>query len=125
MAKTLIKNNKRQGDEVSNKSVATLVTFPNTIDSIRNFRNNIKAYGYLECMLSVFSDLEKAEGYEEMYHDIKYMVANNDLEELMTFHKIHKKMMGYAKSKRERTAINTFIICMLHKSNKELGLYNL
>lgn len=61
MAKTLIKNNKRQGDEVSNKSVATLVTFPNTIDSIRNFRNNIKAYGYLECMLSVFNDLKKAE----------------------------------------------------------------
>ncbi|KEI84127.1 hypothetical protein N493_19750 (plasmid) [Clostridium botulinum B2 433] len=122
MAKTLIKNNKREGDEVSNKSVATLVTFPNTIDSIRNFRNNIKAYGYLECMLSVFNDLKKAEGYEEMYHNIKSMVSNNDLEELMTF---HKKMMGYAKSKRERTAINTFIICMLHKSNKELGLYNL
>ncbi|MBD5639461.1 hypothetical protein [Clostridium botulinum] len=122
MAKTLIRNNKREEDEVSNKSVATLVTFPNTIDSIRNFRNNIKAYGYLECMLSVFNDLKKGEGYEEMHHNIKSMVANNDLEELMTF---HKKMMGYAKSKRERTAINTFIICILHKSNKELGLYNL
>ncbi|KOY66119.1 hypothetical protein [Clostridium sporogenes] len=122
MTKTLIKNDKKEEDEVSNKSVATLVTFPSTIDSIRNFRNNIKAYGYLECMLSVFNDLKKAEGYEEMYHDIKSMVANNDLEGLMTF---HKKMMGYAKSKRERTAINTFIICMLHKSNKELGLYNL
>ncbi|AUM93677.1 TPA: hypothetical protein LA742_002564 [Clostridium botulinum] len=122
MTKTLIKNNKREGDEVSNKSVATLVTFPNTIDSIRNFRNNIKAYGYLECMLSVFNDLKKAEGYEEMYHDIKSMVANNNLEELMTF---HEKMMSYTKSERERTAVNTFIICMLHKSNKELGLYNL
>ncbi|APQ78696.1 MULTISPECIES: hypothetical protein [Clostridium] len=122
MPKALIKNNKRERDEVSKKSVVTLVTFPNTIDSIRNFRNNIKAYGYLECMLSVFNGLKKAEGYKEMYHDIKSMVANNDLEELMTF---HKKMMDYAKSRRERTAINTFIICMLHKSNKELGLYNL
>lgn len=50
------------------------------------------------------------------------MVANNDLEKLMTF---HEKMMSYAKSEKERTAVNTFIICMLHKSNKELGLYNL
>ncbi|KEI94240.1 hypothetical protein N494_19235 (plasmid) [Clostridium botulinum A2B7 92] len=122
MTKTLIKNNKRERDEVSTESVAILVTLPNTIDSIRNFPNNIKAYGYLECMLSVFNDLEKSEGYEEMYHDIKSMVANNDLGELMIF---HEKMMSYAKSERERTAVNTFIICMLHKSNKELGLYNL
>ncbi|APH15526.1 hypothetical protein [Clostridium sporogenes] len=120
MPKALRKNNKKERDEVSTESVAILVTLPNTIDSIRNFPNNIKAYGYLECMLYVC--LKKAEGYEEMYHDIKSMVANNDLEGLMTF---HKKMMSYAKSERERTAMNTFIICMLHKSNKELGLYNL
>ncbi len=65
MTKTLKRKNKKERDEVSIESIAKLALLPGSIDSIKDFQNNIKAYGYLENILGICNNIKKGETYNK------------------------------------------------------------
>ncbi|ACQ51405.1 hypothetical protein EJM73_06280 [Clostridium botulinum] len=122
MAKTLRRKNKKERDEVSIESIAKLALLPGTIDSIKDFQNNIKAYGYLENILGICNNIKKEDTYIKIYNKIESNIIKKDVEGLMYF---HNKIISFTKSKEDKTLVNILFMCIMHECNKNLGLYNL
>ncbi|MBD5631162.1 hypothetical protein HYH96_17315 [Clostridium botulinum] len=122
MTKTLKRKNKKEIDEVSIGSIAKLALLPDSIDSIKDFQNNIKAYGYLENILGICNNIKKEDTYIKIYNQIESNIIKKDVEGLMHF---HNKIISFTKSKEDKTLVNILFICIMHECNKNLGLYNL
>lgn len=122
MAKTLRRKNKKERDEVSIESIAKLALLPGTIDSIKDFQNNIKAYGYLENILGICNNIKKEDAYIKIYNKIESNIIKKDVEGLMYF---HNKIISFTKSKEDKTLVNILFMCIMHECNKNLRLYNL
>ncbi|AUM93678.1 TPA: hypothetical protein LA742_002566 [Clostridium botulinum] len=122
MTKTLRRKNKKERDEVSIESIAKLALLPGTIDSIKDFQNNIKAYGYLENILGICNNIKKEDTYIKIYNQIESNIIKKDVEGLMYF---HNKIISFTKSKEDKTLVNILFMCIMHECNKNLGLYNL
>ncbi|MCC5439503.1 hypothetical protein AL714_11525 [Clostridium botulinum] len=122
MTKTLKRKNKKEKDEVSIESIAKLALLPGSIDSIKDFQNNIKAYGYLENILGICNNIKKGETYIKIYNQIESNIIKKDIENLMYF---HDKIISFTKSKEDKTLVNILFMCMMHECNRNLGLYNL
>ncbi|APR02632.1 hypothetical protein CLQ_14523 (plasmid) [Clostridium botulinum Af84] len=102
-------------------SIVELVFLPNTIDSVKKFQDNIKAYGYLENMFGFFHAI-KNPAYKEVLDTMKNIISKNNLKDLIS---LHQELMGYTKSEEEAAIANTLFMCIMHQANKDLGLYNL
>ncbi|ACA57488.1 hypothetical protein B2H86_14820 [Clostridium botulinum] len=122
MTKTLKRKNKKEIDEVSIESIAKLALLPDSIDSIKDFQNNIKAYGYLENILGICNNIKKEDTYIKIYNQIESNIIKKDVEGLMYF---HNKIISFTKSKEDKTLVNILFMCIMHECNKNLGLYNL
>ncbi len=102
-------------------SIVELVFLPNTIDSVKKFQDNIKAYGYLENMFGFFH-IMKNSAYKEVLDTVKNIISKNNLKDLIS---LHQELMNYTKSEEEAVIANTLFMCIMHQANKDLGLYNL
>ncbi len=103
------------------KVIAKLALLPGSIDSIKDFQNNIKAYGYLENILGICNNIKKGNIYKN-YNQIESNIIKKDIEGLMYF---HDKIISFTKSKEDKTLVNILFMCMMHECNRNLGLYNL
>ncbi|KIS21543.1 hypothetical protein [Clostridium botulinum] len=103
-------------------SIVELVFLPNTIDSVKKFQDNIKAYGYLENILGICNNIKKEDTYIKIYNQIESNIIKKDVEGLMYF---HNKIISFTKSKEDKTLVNILFMCIMHECNKNLGLYNL
>ncbi|MBN3355872.1 hypothetical protein CF078_16270 [Clostridium botulinum] len=99
-----------------------LIFSPNTIDSVKKFQDNIKAYGYLENILGICNNIKKGGTYIKIYNQIESNIIKKDVEGLIHF---YDKIISFTKLKEDKTLVNILFICMMHECNRNLGLYNL
>lgn len=104
----------------TNGSVYRLVARPESIDRLSKFSENIKAYGRLEQLEFIVNRATNEVGYDKMYNDLKTIIIQEDSNEFIKF---HDKLFSVAKNEEDCTVINTLLVIMLHKINKDLEHY--